>query len=105
MNGQKVIRPYMGISMADINDEIIQKLNLPASIQGVLIMQVMSGSPAAVGGIKAGDIIQKVNGKEVNAGTDIQSIVEHSKVGQKLEIQIWRSGKTGTVSVTLQAKP
>ncbi len=105
MNGQKVIRPYMGISMADINEDIIQKLNLPVSIKGVLVVQVMQGSPAATGGIKAMDIIQKVNAQAVETAADVQSLVEKSKVGQKMELQIWRNGKTGTLTVTLQAKP
>lgn len=105
MNGQKVVRPYMGISMRDVDEDIIAQLGLPANSKGVLIVQTMSGSPAARAGLKAMDIITEINGKTITSSLEIQNLVEASTVGQKLNIKLVRNGKTQTFTVTLQAKP
>jgi len=105
MNGQKVVRPYMGISMSDLNDSIIQQLGLSANTKGVLIVQTASGSPAANAGLKSMDIITQIDGKSITSSTEVQNLVEASKVGQKLAVTVVRQSKTFSLNVTLQAKP
>jgi len=105
MNGQKVIRPYMGIAMSDIDESVIERLSLPSGSQGVVVIQVTSGSPAAIAGLKTMDIISQIDGKKITASIDVQNLVENSKVGQKLKVTVLREGKTLNLSVTLQAKP
>jgi len=105
MNGEKVIRPYMGVSMLDMNQEIAAELGLPADTRGALIMEVISGSPAAKGGLQAGDVIQKLDATVITSGTDVQSVVEQKMVGDKLKVQILRNGVSLTKEITLVAKP
>jgi len=105
MNGQKVVRPYMGISMSDLNDSIIQQLGLAANTKGVLILQIASGSPAANAGLKSMDIITQIDGKSITLSSEVQTLVEKSKVGQKLAVNVLRQGKALNLNVTLQAKP
>jgi serine protease Do len=105
MNGQKVIRPYIGIRMLDLNEEVCSKLGLSADTQGALIVEVISGSPAAKGGLQARDVIQKLDGKTITSGTDVQEIVEHKKVGEKLQVNLLRQGKEVTFNIVLAAKP
>lgn len=105
MNGQKVIRPYMGISMSDIDETVIARLNLPAGSKGIVIIQTASGSPAASAGLKSMDIITEINGKNITSSSEVQDLVENSKVGRQLKVAVVRQGKTLTIPVTLQAKP
>ncbi len=105
MNGQKVIRPYMGISMLDLNEEICNELGLPADTQGAVIVEVASGSPAAKGGLRSEDVIQKLDGKAITSGSDVQTAVERKKVGDKLSVELLRQGKKVTLELTLVAKP
>lgn len=105
MNGQKVIRPYMGIGMSDIDESVIKQLGLPANSQGVVILQVASGSPAAKAGLKSGDLITRLDGRTITSSAEVQSVVENSQVGDKLKMAVIRQGKTLGLLVTLQAKP
>ena len=105
MNGQKVVRPYMGIRMLDMDEEVCTELRLPADTQGAVIVEVVAGSPAAQGVLRAMDVIQKLDGKVITSGSDVQATVERKKVGEKLAVEVLRQGKTITLNLTLAAKP
>lgn len=105
MNGQKVVRPYMGIRMLDLDEEVCTELRLPVDTQGAVIVEVVKGSPAARGGLRSMDVIQKMDGKAVTSGSDVQAAVERKKVGEKLNVEVLRQGKKLTLTLTLAAKP
>lgn len=105
MKGEKVIRPYMGIRMTDVTDDVIQQLRLSAGAKGALVMEAVSGSPAAKAGIAYLDIIQKIDGEVMQSADDVQKAIEGKKVGQTISVQLLRQGKSLTLSVVLQAKP
>jgi S1-C subfamily serine protease len=54
----------------------------------------MEKSPAQIGGLLPGDVIQKVNGKQIKIAAQVQKIVESSSVGDILTIEVNRNGKT-----------
>ncbi|HWQ76546.1 MAG TPA: trypsin-like peptidase domain-containing protein [Syntrophomonas sp.] len=105
MKGEKVIRPYMGIRMTDVTDEVIQQLQLSAGTKGALVLEAVSGSPAAKAGIAYLDIIQKIDSEVMQSADDVQKAIEGKKVGQTISVQLLRQGKSMTLSVVLQAKP
>jgi len=105
MNGQKVIRPYIGISMSDVDESVIQQLGLPSGSQGVVILQVSAGSPAAKAGLRSGDLITQIAGKTITGSSQVQNMVEDSQVGDKLSVVVNRQGKSLTLTIILQAKP
>jgi len=51
------------------------------------------------------DVIQKLDGKVITSGSDVQAAVERKKVGEKLAVEVLRQGKTITLNLTLAAKP
>ncbi|MBP1761743.1 MAG: HtrA2 peptidase, partial [Firmicutes bacterium] len=104
MKGEKVVRPYMGVRMTDVNDDVIQQLKLSAGTKGALVMEVGSGSPAAKGGLAYLDIIQKIDGTVMQSAEDVQKAIEGKKVGQSISVQVLRSGNPKTLTVVLQAK-
>jgi len=105
MKGEKVVRPYMGVRMTDVNDDVIQQLKLSAGTKGALVMEVGSGSPAAKAGIAYLDIIQNIDGTAMQSADDVQKAIEGKKVGQSVSVQVLRSGSPKTLTVVLQAKP
>lgn len=105
MNGQKFVRPYMGIRMLDLDEQVCAELGLPSDTQGAVIVEVITGSPAARGGLRNMDVIQKLDGKMVTSGSDVQAAVERKKVGEKLVVEVLRQGKKLTLTLTLAAKP
>ncbi|ADK17184.1 MULTISPECIES: S1C family serine protease [Clostridium] len=94
MNSGKVSRPYLGISGESVVSE-------DDKIQGVYVEQVEKDSGAAVAGIKPTDIIMQVDDKKVRDVSDIEEIIESHKIGEKVDAEIWRDGKTIKVEVVL----
>jgi Do/DeqQ family serine protease len=105
MNGEKVVRPYMGVRMTNVDDNVIQQLKLSAGTKGALIMEVGTGSPAAKAGLAYLDIIQKIDGTTMQSADDVQNAIAAKKVGQTVSVQVLRNGNQVTLSVVLQAKP
>jgi S1-C subfamily serine protease len=102
----KVDHPYLGIQMATITPDLKQKLNSdpnsPVSVsedKGIVIVQIVPNSPAARAGIRVGDVITKVDGKEAISAEVIQQSVEESKVGGNVDLELRRNGQTVNLSV------
>jgi S1-C subfamily serine protease len=59
---------------------------------GLRIAQVISGSPAEVAGLRAGDIVVAVEGKSVVSSTALQQRMVADAIGRRVEITVWRNG-------------
>lgn len=100
----RVEHPFLGIEMADLSPTRKQQINQENQLNiqqdvGVVIKGVTDDSPAKQGGLVAGDVIQKVNGQPVKTSAQVQKLVESSKVGDILAIEVNRSGKIQTFKV------
>jgi len=100
----RVEHPFLGIEMADLSPIRKQQINQENQLNvqqeaGIVIKAVTDDSPAKRGGLLPGDVIQKVNGKPVKISAQVQKLVESSKVGEILAIEVNRSGKIQTFKV------
>lgn len=108
----KVDHAYVGIEMVTLTPavkaDLNQNPNSPVSVEeeeGVLIVRVMEGSPAARSGLRPGDVVTAVGGQAVTESVEVQRAVEASGVGSRLEIQIVRGGQPQSLMVQPQALP
>ncbi len=108
----KVDHPYLGVQMVDLTPSIRKEINENQDFnlkisrdEGVLIVRVMDNSPAAQAGIRQGDIIQKVAGKPVKTAGEVQSLVEASRIGDTLPLEIIRNGQLQQIRVKPGAFP
>ncbi len=108
----KVDHPYLGIQMVTLTPELKDNINNNPNSgltveedQGVLIAKVMSGSPAAKAGLRAGDVIHKINSQSVKNAEDIQKAVEGSQVGSNLQIELRRNQRDIALTVQPGALP
>ena len=69
----------------------IAQLEKLKKTEGALVASVSDGSPAAKGGIKAGDIILEFDGKKVDTMRTLPKLVAQTKVGKKVVVKIWRN--------------
>ena len=109
VKGESIPRPYIGVRMITLTPEIIEKFNNnPNSLMqlpdtdGVLIAQVIPGSPAAKGGLRLGDVITEIDGQKITAAEELQNIVQKSQIGKPLKIMVKRGKDTQTFSVSPQ---
>ncbi len=104
----KVEHAYLGIEMATLTAEVKQQINSNANSnlrvavdRGVAIVSVVPNSPAAAAGLRAGDVIQKVNNQPIIQSEAVQEFVQNAKVGGTLQMEINRNGQI----VNLIVKP
>ncbi len=101
-----VDHPYLGIVMVTLNQEIRERLNSELGTptvgtdKGVLLVRVVPGSPAARAGLKAGDVIVGINDQNVSKNEEVQKIVEKSKIGVPLRVEVERNGRTTQLAVS-----
>lgn len=97
-----VSRPYLGIRYVLIGRDVAILNEVP---QGAYVQEVIADSPAEKAGIKAGDIITKINNQQINAETKVSDIIVAKKVGESVSLEIWTDGKTRPTSTILQEAP
>jgi S1-C subfamily serine protease len=97
-------RGYLGIMLGSdqMSDADRQKNNIPDG-NGVYVIQVANGSAAAQAGIQKGDFITKINGRELNTGTELIGKVSSLRPGDKVDLTYVRNGSESTTSATLQS--
>ncbi len=91
-------RPLIGFSGREITEQMSKMYGFP---QGVYVVEVSPFSGAEKGGIKAGDVIRKVNGQDVRSIEEINEIRDQYQVGDELEFEVNRNGETITLKVEL----
>ncbi|MDD4858756.1 MAG: trypsin-like peptidase domain-containing protein [Dehalococcoidales bacterium] len=114
--GQKVTRPWLGISGLALNTATAQTLGLSVD-KGIYVVTVVADSPAAKAGLKAasagtgntpgtgGDVITAADGKAVSTVEELSSYLATRKVGDVVALTVLRNGQTTTIQATLEAWP
>ncbi len=97
----KVEHPYLGVQMVQLTSEVKEQLadspmadnwTIPDD-SGVLLVRVMRDSPAAAAGLRSGDVLKSVGGKNVTDPDAVQEIVANTQIGDNLPVEISREGQ------------
>jgi serine protease Do len=97
----KIDRGAIGISYSLLTPRGAAALSLPSQTQGIIITQILPGSPASQAGLKANDVITMINDQQIDGTHPISSILLHTRPGDKVKLTIIRDGKQQTVDLTL----
>jgi serine protease Do len=100
-----IVRPWLGIAMQEVDETMAKSLGLPPTTKGVVIGQVMEGSPAQSGGLVAGDVIVKVDGKDMASAKEVQEYVRSHKVSDTLNFFVLRNNAPKAVAVNIGQYP
>lgn len=98
-----VKRGYIGVSFRELDYEVAKQLGVE-QINGLYVDQVMTDGAADAAGIKKGDIIIKVDGKEIGSSSDLQEKVARLRPGDKVQLTVLRDGKERSMGVTLKGE-
>jgi serine protease Do len=102
--GAKVKRGYLGVGIQPLDEGIADSLGLQKD-HGELVSRVEPGEGAAKAGIRQGDIITKVNSKDVNPDQTLSFIVATLPIGSRVPIEIIRDGKRQQLIAVLGERP
>ena len=100
----KVERGFLGVSVTDLNEKLARQFNVP-SLSGALVDDVTPGSPAEKAGLKQGDVIRTIDGRNVDSKDALTSMVASVGPGTEITLGVLREGKSLTLRVTLGTRP
>ena len=112
----KVERAYLGVTTSPVTEQVASDLNLPVD-HGALVQAVVPGGPADKAGIEAGetpvgdelvaggDIIVKLDGREIEKPEDVAAAIDDNKPGDEVEIEFYRDEDRETAKVKLGNRP
>ncbi len=103
-SGEKIQRGYLGIGITPLTDDLAASLGLPKK-RGEFIQRVEPGEPGEKAGLKRGDVVTKVNGKDVTPQQTLSYIVSNTKPGTRIPLEIIRDGKPLTLNVLVGTRP
>lgn len=112
---------YLGITGEDVTLQVMETMDLPNNIRGVVVRSTVSGAPAAKAGLRQptqhvvvdglripsqADIIVAINGTPVSSMNGLISYLgSYTRPGQVAELSVWRDGEIITLSVNLEPRP
>jgi serine protease Do len=102
-HGGVVERGYLGVEIQRVGPDMAEALGLKTAA-GAIVDKTMPGTPAASAGLKAGDVITKVNGDEVKDAGDLTRRIGLMKPGDKVELTYLRDGTEKTAAITLASQ-
>ncbi|MEN6356493.1 MAG: trypsin-like peptidase domain-containing protein [Armatimonadota bacterium] len=100
----RIVVGWIGISFAELSAEVAEEFDLPVK-EGVIVAQVEKGGPAALAGIRRGDIIIEVDNKKVADGGALQKIIRQKEIGDKLDVTAIRDSKPRHFVVVIREMP
>ncbi|MDQ2962734.1 MAG: DegQ family serine endoprotease [Pseudomonadota bacterium] len=98
----KVTHGRLGVAIQEVNQALAQNFGLK-SPTGALVASVEKGSAGANAGLEPGDVILKLDGKEISRSSDLPPMVSSLKPGSKVTLDIWRNGSPKQLTATIGA--
>ncbi len=100
----EVRRGRIGIAVQDLTPDLADALGLKEEDWGAVIGNVEAGSPAAMAGLQAGDVIVALEGEKVSGATDLRNRIGLAPLGSNLTLEYRRDGKPGMTKVRIEER-
>lgn len=95
----KIERPGLGVVVGEVSEEMTKEYGYP---KGVIIVQIAKGGAADKAGLLPNDVILAIEGKEVTTLDQLKEAINQHKVGDVIQLRVWRSGKEFDLPIKLQ---
>ena len=99
----KVLRPYIGITGLDLDNDTVKRYSL--ATLGVYVRSVQNFSPAEKAGLQAGDIIIKADDTDIKTMDELNEIKNKHQIGDTMTLKINRNGEEKNITLTLAETP
>ncbi|MES2921452.1 MAG: trypsin-like peptidase domain-containing protein [Verrucomicrobiota bacterium] len=94
------IRGFLGVQMHDLDPGIRSALGYPDD-SGAVVLGVSPGSPAQAAGLQPWDIVRSVNDEKIRSSTQLLTLVQRSRVGTEMALDVWRKGESVPLKATI----
>lgn len=102
--GEEITRGYLGVSIQPVDGDTAESLGLPRN-RGEIVQIVQPGEPGEAAGIRPGDIVLRVNNREITPDTTLSFIVANIRPGTRVPIELVRDGRRQTLTATIGRRP
>lgn len=99
-----VRRGQLGVAIASVTPDIAQALGL-SNAAGAVVNQVAAESAAARAGLRAGDVVTAINGRNVKSATDFRNAIGLLRSGERVELSVLREGQSRRISAVIPEPP
>jgi len=99
-----VDRGFLGIAYQEVTNGLADSLDLPVDA-GILIQQVLPGSPADAAGLREGDVIVRLGDTDIETTSDLTLALLEASPGDEVKVEYYRDGDRNDTNVTLAAPP
>jgi serine protease Do/serine protease DegQ len=99
----EVRRGLLGVNIYTVDSSVSAQMGLDVD-SGAFVSEVVPGSAADRGGIKAGDVITAVNGKKVESAQELRNVIGLMQVDDEVKVQLSRKGRETTISTRLGSR-
>ena len=93
-------RGWLGVKIQTVNEDIAETLGVPENT-GALVSAVTPASPAEKGGLEAGDVIMKFDGKDVSTMRGLPKIVAQTPIGKSVDVDVLRKGQKKSLQIAV----
>jgi len=100
----RVTRGYLGVNIGNLSFELAQSFGIDGT-DGAVVQEALSGQPAGDAGVRAGDIILRIDDVKVTDTRDLIDYVSAQQPDDKVKLHIWRDGKEQDLTVKLGERP
>jgi serine protease Do len=104
MKSGKVVRGWLGVSIQDLSPELAQQFGITET-KGVLVSEVLDGSPAKRAGLDRGDVILEYDRKPVESPSQLRNAVARTAVGRKVSLKYVRDKRMKTIELAIDEQP
>jgi serine protease Do len=103
--GHKIVRPWLGIRIESLGDDPSIRDLFKGLDKGVVVRTIEADAPAYKSDLRPFDVITLVDGAAVSTDTQLQREILKKKIGQSVELTVWRKGQTLKIPVTTGELP
>jgi len=103
--GNKILRPWLGIRIESLGDDPSIRDLFKGLDKGVVVRTIEADAPAYKSDLRPFDVITQVDGAAVTTDTQLQREILKKKIGQNVELTVWRKGQTLKIPVTTGELP
>lgn len=95
----RIVRGKIGVTITELTKELAESISFSIRPKAVLIRGLEAGAPAVMAGLEVGDVILKVNDRDVEKAIDLTRTISEVKPGNRVRLQVWHKGNIREVNV------